>query len=269
MSSARTPKLHLGLYFTALLVSLSTPAAVAQDEGNLFNTTVDVNLGGRYFQRQCSRCHGQDAKGNDETGAPDLTGRLSRASTDTGIFMILREGISGTAMLPVPAETPDTTVWQLVAYINSLRTDPANIELPGSIANGESLFFGKGVCSACHMVNGIGGRQGPDLSRAGQRLSPEQLQSALLDPDEEVLPRWWTMRVTDADGTVREGLRMDEDSFSLRIIDSEENLWSFRKDRMAAVERIETSTMPGYRQSLTAGEIDDLVAYLYSLRQNN
>ena len=44
-----------------------------------------------------------DAKGNDETGAPDLTGRLTRASTDVAIFNIIRDGVPGTAMLPVSA----------------------------------------------------------------------------------------------------------------------------------------------------------------------
>ena len=67
--------------------------AAAQDAGNLYDTGVDRRLGERYFQRQCSRCHGQDATGNDETGAPDLTGRLSNASTSAGIFAIIREGI--------------------------------------------------------------------------------------------------------------------------------------------------------------------------------
>ena len=73
--------------------------ALAEDGGNLYNTTFDINAGLKYFERQCSRCHGFDAKGNDETGAPDLTGRLSRASTEVGIFNIIRTGIPGTAMM--------------------------------------------------------------------------------------------------------------------------------------------------------------------------
>lgn len=248
---------------------VSAPAAIAQDEGNLYNTGVDIRLGERYFQRQCSRCHGQDAKGSDETGAPDLTGTLRRASSDAGIYRILREGISGTAMLPVPADTPNPTVWQTVAYINSLRTDPANIDLPGSASRGLALYNGKGDCASCHMINGEGGRLGPDLSFVGEELDPDELKSALVDPDEEVAPRWWTVRVRQRNGSVVEGLRMSEDTFGLRVMDRNANLWSFQKSQIDSFEREETSTMPSYNQTLTENEIDHLVAYLFSLRKEN
>ena len=249
-----------------LLVCL--PAS-AEDAGNLYNTPFDINAGERYFERQCSRCHGFDAKGDDETGAPDLTGRLTRASTNVGVYNIIKEGIPGTAMLAVGANLPDAQVWQLVAYIGSLSTDPANIDLPGSATAGNALFTGKGACDSCHMVNGQGGRQGPDLSRVGERRDPEELLSDLLSPHQDVAPRWWTMRVTDSDGTTREGLRMNEDSFSLRIMDAEANLWSFPKRQIQSYERVEESTMPSYSQTLNDSEIDDLVAYLFSLRKEN
>ena len=262
---------QLGRLLTVALGSLflATGGSFAEDAGNLYNTNFDINAGLKYFERQCSRCHGFDAKGNDETGAPDLTGRLARASSEVGIFNIIRTGIAGTAMLPVAADLPDTQVWQLVAYIGSLSTDPANIDLPGSVASGTSLFTSKADCNSCHMVDGQGGRLGPDLSRVGERRSPEELLSDMLNPHIDVAPRWWTMRVTDRDGVVREGLRMNEDSFSLRIMDEELNLWSYPKNQIASFERVEASTMPSYTQTLSDSEIDDLVAYLFSLRKEN
>ena len=248
---------------------LATSGSLAEDAGNLYNTNFDINAGLRYFERQCSRCHGFDAKGNDETGAPDLTGRLTRASSEVGIFNIIRTGIPGTAMLSVASDLPDSQVWQLVAYIGSLSTDPANIDLPGSVASGATLFTNKGDCNSCHMIDGQGGRQGPDLSRAGERRSPEELLSDILSPHTDVAPRWWTMRVTDKNGVVREGLRMNEDSFSLRIMDDNANLLSYPKNQIASFERIETSTMPSYAKTLSDNEVDDLVAYLFSLRKEN
>lgn len=251
------------------LFLLAANPGLAEDAGNLYNTNFDINAGERYFERQCSRCHGFDAKGNDETGAPDLTGRLTRASTDVGVFNIIRTGIPGTAMLPVASDVPDAQVWQLVAYIGSLSTDPANIDLPGSIADGSSLFRGKGDCSSCHMIDGQGGRLGPDLSRVGERRNPEELLSDILSPHEDVAPRWWTLRVTGKDGVAREGLRMNEDSFSLRIMDAESNLWSYPKNQISSLVRVEESTMPNYTQTLSDSEVDDLVAYLFSLRKEN
>ena len=56
-------------------------------EENPYTTRFDVRMGERLFLRQCSRCHGQDARGNDETGAPDLTtGRFANASSPSGVF---------------------------------------------------------------------------------------------------------------------------------------------------------------------------------------
>ncbi len=268
MSSIRTQIRDL---LTIAIASLLFAAGTsnAEDAGNLYNTRFDINAGLKYFERQCSRCHGFDAKGNDETGAPDLTGRLSRASSDVGIFNIIRTGVPGTAMLPVAADLPDSQVWQLVAYIGSLSTDPANIDLPGSVVAGSRLFANKGDCNSCHMIDGQGGRLGPDLSRVGERRNPEELLTDILDPHQEVAPRWWTMRVTDNEGVTREGLRMNEDSFSLRIMDAESNLWSYPKRQLASIERVEESTMPSYTQTLSDSEVDDLVAYLFSLRKEN
>ena len=250
----------------ALSISL-IPRALAEDAGNLYNTLVDVRLGERYFERQCSRCHGFDAKGNDETGAPDLTGRLTRASTDVAIFNIIREGVPGTAMLPVPDSVTDPQIWQLVAYLDSLRYDPGSVVLAGSAESGSELFWNTSDCADCHMVRGRGSRSGPDLSRVGENRTPEDLMADMINPQEDVAPRWWRLRITGSDGITREGYRMNEDSFSLRIMDSEDNLWSFPKDGLRSYDRIEDSTMPSYAQSLSESELDDLVAYMFSLRR--
>ena len=66
---------------------------------------------------------------------------------------------------------------------------------------------------------------------------------------------------------IREGFRMNEDSFSLRIMDTDANLWSFQKRELENYERLEKSTMPSYAESLSDVELDDLVAYLFSLRR--
>jgi len=252
-----------------LAITLFSLPGHAEDGGNLYNTDYDVRAGQSYFERQCSRCHGFDAKGNDETGAPDLTGRLNRANSDVGIFNILRNGISGTAMLPVAQDLPDSQVWQLVAFINSLSADPANIQLPGNAASGMRLFSGKGDCASCHMIGGKGGRLGPDLSQVGDRRDPEELVSDMINPDQDVEPRWWRLRITGRDGVTREGFRMNESSFSVRIMDTDENLWSYNTNQIQDYARITDSTMPSYAQTLTDSEVDDLVAYLFSLRKEN
>ena len=258
--------LAVGVCSLSLFTLFSLPAT-AEDGGALYNTRYDIGQGNRYFERQCSRCHGFDAMGNDETGAPDLTGRLRRASTEVGIFNIIREGVPDTAMLPVDADLPDAKVWQLVAYIGSLRYDPSTVELDGNADAGVALFRGKGDCDSCHMVHGQGGRLGPDLSRVGENATPEELMTSMTDPHDDVDPRWWTLRITGRDGEARTGFRMGEDSFSVRIMDNADNLWSYPKNEIQSMDRIEQSTMPSYAQTMSESELDDLVAFLFSLRR--
>ena len=253
----------------SLLVGITGPALSANAQENPYDTTVDLRMGVRVFRAECGRCHGRDAKGNDETGAPDLTtGSFASASTDAKLFEVIRDGIEGTTMIGM-GWAPDETIWQVVAYVDSLNLNPDDIDLPGSVDQGQELYNGKGNCTSCHMVGGSGGRLGPDLSTVGNRRDPDELKEDLIEPNETVLPRWWTMKVTRADGSVAEGLRMNEDTFTLRIMDEDENLWHFSKSQIRSSERIETSTMPSASETLSASEVDDLVAYLFSLRKES
>jgi cytochrome c oxidase cbb3-type subunit 3 len=263
--------LFVGLIQAALvaaLVVVSGPVAPAQAQENPFETLIDVRMGERVFRAQCGRCHGRDARGNDETGAPDLTtGQFSRVSSDAGMFGVIRDGIENTAMIGISPRASEQTVWQIVSYINSLNLDPGDYNLPGDAARGEQVYVGAN-CSSCHMIRGEGGRTGPDLSTVGSRLDPDELATSLTDPSAEVAPRWWTMRITRPDGSTIEGLRMNEDTFTVRIMDDDENLWSFMKSEIRSSERITTSTMPA-ADSLTESAVDDLVAYLFSLRRES
>lgn len=253
---------------TALLASLflmttqATPRA--QEVVAPEFTTLDTRMGERLFRQECGRCHGRDAAGG-ELG-PDLTSGFRNSSTDAGLFDIVRNGLPNTQMVGISRNATDQSVWMVVSYLNSLN-ETAAVDLPGNVSNGEQLFTGKGNCSSCHMVNGQGGRRGQDLSRVGDRRDPDELASDLRNPDEEVAPRWWTLRVTREDGSIVEGLRMGEDTFSMRIMDEDENLWSFSKSSVQSYERITTSTMPAVGGAFTDSELDDLVAYLYTLRR--
>ena len=252
----------------AALVVVAGPAAPAEAQENPYETLIDVRMGERVFRAQCGRCHGRDGRGNDETGAPDLTtGQFSRVSSDAGMFDVIRDGIDGTAMIGISPRASDQSVWQIVSYINSLNLDPADYDLPGDAGRGEQVYAGAN-CSTCHMVRGQGGRTGPDLSTVGSRLDPDEIATSLSDPDAEVAPRWWTMRINRADGSTIEGLRMNEDTFTVRIMDNDENLWSFMKSEVRSLEQIKTSTMPA-AEGLNASEMDDLVAYLFSLRRES
>jgi cytochrome c oxidase cbb3-type subunit 3 len=262
---------HVGTlpFASVLLLGLTLWGARidAQETENPFAGQVDIRIGERLFEAQCSNCHGLAATGNPEAGGPDLTtGRFRTASTDAGLFRVIRDGIRGTAMIGINRNSSDQAVWQVVTYLDSLNPADSLDNLPGSATAGRQLFEGQGDCARCHIVNGEGGRLGPDLSQVGERRPQTDLRSDVTDPNAEVDPRWWTLTVTRQDGSVVRGLRMHEDSFSLRLMDEQESLRSFEKSQIRSFERDKNSTMPAYT-SLTATELDDLATYLLTLRR--
>ena len=257
--SSRGPSLVSSALLAALLAAGSPLAA--QEGTNVYTTANDVAMGERQFDRHCSRCHGIGGTGGER--GPDLTSGFRRASTDGGLFVVVRDGVPNTEMRGLGGDATDQAVWQIVAYLRSL-TGGVRVEVPGDPRAGAAVYA-RADCAGCHMIEGVGGTDGPDLSTIGSRRSPEELLSDLIAPDERVQPDWWRMRVTHADGTRIEGRRMGEGTYSVRILDAEGRMWALQKRDLASYERLETSAMPSYASRLAADELEDLVAYLYGL----
>ena len=75
-----------------------------------------------------------------------------------------------------------------------------------------------------------------------------------------------TVRVRTADGSV-EGLRVNEDAFTVQVRDIGGVVHSFRKDDLTEFEKVFAhSLMPEYGTVLAANDMDDLISYLMSLR---
>jgi putative heme-binding domain-containing protein len=144
--------------------------------------------------------------------------------------------------------------------------DPADRAPEGANA-GKLLFEGKGRCLTCHSVADAGGSLGPDLSWIGILRTPESLRRSLTDPGGQISRRYFTLVVETKDGNKFEGLRLNEDDFSIQIRDTRGDLKSFRKDDLKDLRREPRSLMPSYDRELSATEVDRLVAYLRTLRR--
>jgi putative heme-binding domain-containing protein len=106
----------------------------------------------------------------------------------------------------------------------------------------------------------------PELSDIGAVRSADVLQSTLLDPDASLQPVNRSVRAVTRAGQVVTGRRLNEDTYSVQLIDEHERLRSFLKADLKDYSVIMSSKMPSYRTSLSAQDLADVVAYLLSLK---
>jgi cytochrome c oxidase cbb3-type subunit 3 len=211
------------------------------------------------FARHCGGCHGLQGQGGS---GPDLTSPdLRRGREPDALFETISRGIPGTEM-PRSAHLHAQEIWELVSYVETLAVID-NEPISGDTTHGRDIYFGKGNCAACHWLNGSGGRQGPDLTRIGLRRGATNLRDSLVNPSAKLPPRFLLVSAVRDDGTSVQGLRLNEDPFTIQVRDYSQNLHSLVKADLQSLERTAgRSSMPAYGDSLSAGELDDLVAFL-------
>jgi putative heme-binding domain-containing protein len=231
----------------------------------------DLDQGKRLFQENCAQCHGVDASGGD---GPDLHG-VPATLGDDAVQGIIRRGIAGTAM-PGSSTLSDKEAKTIVAYVRSLGGTVDSEKAVGDPAKGEALY-NSSACSGCHMIAGQGGSIGPELSRIGAMRGASNLKARLINPGQD-LPQVgvgpfgnrWTQylmfRAVDKDGSVVEGVRVGEDSFTIVLKDATGRFHGFWKPDLRSLEKEPgKSFMPSFKDTLTATQMDDLVAYLMTL----
>jgi len=221
-----------------------------------------ITAGKNLYGEACQICHGGDARGG--RGPALATGDFLHGGEDGQIFQNIREGIAGTQM-PGFDMLPNE-IWQLVSYIRSLSGTVAEERVIGDAAAGERVFFGKGGCTACHQVNGRGSRLAPDLSSIG-RSTAQSLRETILNPNQREGRERNVVVVKTRDGREIRGLRRNEDTFSLQLMDPAEKFHLLEKKTLADVRYEERSMMPDdYGRRLSAAEIDNVIASLKRLR---
>jgi putative heme-binding domain-containing protein len=219
----------------------------------------DVENGARLYRQNCFACHGPD--GNSIPGVDFRRGQFKRASSDEDLLRTISNGVPGTAM--PPAAINDSARLALLAYIRSMHESATG---SGDAVRGRSLFESKGGCLACHRVNGNGSRLGPDLSEVGEIRTADYLERSILEPSESILPEHRFVRVVTRQGATVMGRRLNEDTHTIQLIDENERLRSFSKSELREYTLLTTTTMPTYRDKLSAAEIADIVSYLLTLK---
>lgn len=225
----------------------------------------DIEHGAQLYSGHCVVCHGE--RGDAMPGATLGSGRFRRAETDRDLTALIRAGIPGTAM--APSAYTDSELGALAAYLRNMGSVNLSAVRVGDPARGRALFTGKGDCASCHRVGANGPRTAPDLTSIGATRTPATLQRALLDPNAALLPTNRPVRAVLRDGTVVTGRRLNEDTFTVQLLDSNGRLVSLDRAEIRDYTVSLAATMPSYAALLSDEERADLVAYLMSLKGPN
>jgi len=240
-----------------LILAGLVPAALAQAPGT---TGAPQPNGEQLYMENCAECHGPEGDGvpNVDLGH----GRFRRAMTDPELVGIVLRGIPNTAMPPNNFSEAQASV--IVAYLRAKASRAA--ASAGDAASGRAIFTGKGNCVSCHRVNGVGARIAPDLSEIGRLRHSADLERAIVDPDFMIVPSNRFVRLVTRDGATITGRLLNQDIFTVQLLDSKEQLRSVARSDLRELTFIDKSPMPSYRDKLSSQELTDLVSYLVSLQ---
>ncbi len=235
----------------------------------------DLAQGERLFQVHCAACHGPQGEGG--RGPTLAISKLGRAATDQLLFSIIKDGIPGTEM--PRSRLASEEIQQMAAYVRKLGQTPPEM-VSGNAKRGEQLYFTKGSCNQCHAVKGHGSAFGPDLTEIGLKRGTAHLRTSLLDPEADVpksfvlyrpgtsIPEnFLQLRVVTKDGRRLKGVRINEDTFTIQLREASGRVHSFFKAELSELHKDwGKSPMPSYREVYSKEELDDVVAFLLSLR---
>jgi putative heme-binding domain-containing protein len=219
----------------------------------------DVEAGKETFHSHCSPCHGYSGEGG--IGPNLAAGVFYHGSTDRDLYRNISNGIPGTEMPGIFYN--GERVWQLVSFIRSLHAP--DTRPPGDPSRGAAVYASSG-CAGCHRINGKGGSVAPDLSGVGAFRSVAYLRESILTPDASVPRQYWIVRFEDPSGNKIHGYILNQDTYTIQVFDSRLQLHSWDKASIHNLTIEKKSIMPSYSGRLSDDQLQDLVAYLWTLR---
>jgi len=225
-------------------------------------TPADIAYGARLYDAQCTTCHGANGEG---VGGVNLrSGRFRNAATDQDLARVVSNGIPNSGMLGFKFDAAELT--GIIAFLRNMNNVDRDAVKLGDAARGRTVFDGKGGCKRCHRVGADGPRTAPDLTDVGAVRSAGSLLRSLTEPSSQMMPINRPVRAVTRDGTVITGRRLNEDTYTVQLIDDREQLVSLDKATLREYTIATTSPMPSYKNTLSNDEMADLVAYLLTLK---
>jgi putative membrane-bound dehydrogenase-like protein len=153
---------------------------------------------------------------------------------------------------------------------------PAVAELAkrsGDAAKGKQVWAaslaGAAQCAKCHMVRGVGGQVGPDLSMIGKKASRENLYESILIPSKAIADQFVQHQVTTTAEVTVTGLLVADTPEAITLRDANgKDTTVPKKDISGGVRKLKVSIMPeDVVAALSEEELVHLVAFLETLKR--
>ncbi|MEZ7831046.1 MAG: c-type cytochrome [Gammaproteobacteria bacterium] len=242
------------------LLAMSVQQALAQEVGDHQYTSEAIEAGSQVYTQQCALCHGPQGALVD--GINLRTGQFRSVQSDTDLRQVISDGAGEGRMPAFSLRSEEMN--GVIAFIRAGFDPEGEAVKIGDPVRGKALFEGEGQCADCHRVRGVGPRTAPDLSNIGAIRTPASLQRNLLDPATALLPINRPVRLVTRFEETIVGRRLNEDTYTVQVIDSGERLRSLKKTDLVSYEiSDEPSKQP---TTMTSDEVADVIGYLLTLR---
>ncbi len=142
------------------------------------------------------------------------------------------------------------------------------LTIGGSLEQGRDIYFGnKASCSACHAINNKGGGVGPDLGKIGLIRSGRDLLESIVFPSASFARGFEPYVIETKAGKTHTGIVARESTDAIYLLTTERVEIRIGRDVIESFVPGRVSIMPqGLETGLTRRELQDLLAYLQSLR---
>jgi putative heme-binding domain-containing protein len=258
--------------FTATAILAGLIAVPASAAGGPQGRARELSTGKELFESSCSSCHGLDGSGGLGPNIQHMPATLG----DEATAKIIKGGVPGTGM-PAFAGFTDAQINQIVAHLRTLGDAAMGVVSTGDPDKGKAVYDANS-CASCHIVNGVGGNLGPDLTTIGSLRPSDFIRLEIQNPGGN-LPKSpvtgiavgkWTeyliFRAVTKDGQVIEGMREGESTLEIVLEDSKGNYHSLHKADLQSLEKEPGKSFMPSQSSLSSVDLNNLAAYLGSLK---
>ena len=227
----------------------------------------DANSGAQQYESSCAVCHGGDGSGGKALSiiTPNFV-----AMSDSDLAKVVHDGTAGG--MPPYASLGDANIAALVRYMRKLQGQSdtaATTTVTGDAAAGRALYFGKALCSSCHMVKGSGGFMAADLTAYGRGHAADAIRQAIVTPDTPLAPASRVVELQTKTGTKLSGVIRHENNFDIALQTEDGQYHFLARSDMADEHYTDHSLMPhDYGTKLTPAELDNIVSFLISAGQS-